>query len=178
VLSNEVTSTRTMYLKMAWQKLKVLILNCHYQIRFILQPYRPPRPVTGIALLLLALHYYDIFHGCQWSRMAEGEKWWFGKDVKGNGHRLFQVTFNGKATTGLEPIGYRGALLTCLLQVNVYVTHNLLNVLVQIANRMELKKIQRKSARMTERIQKTLSNYSLCFGQDSNQMPQNKSHMH
>jgi hypothetical protein len=43
-----------------------------------------------------------------------------------------------KAATGLEPIGYRGALLSSLLQVNVYVTHNLLNVLVQIAKRMEL----------------------------------------
>jgi hypothetical protein len=36
-------------------------------------------------------------------------------------------------------IGYRGALLSCLLQVNVYVTHNMLNVLVQIANKMGLK---------------------------------------
>jgi hypothetical protein len=43
-------------------------------------------------------------------------------------------------TTGLEPIGYRGALLSSLLQANVYVTHNLLNVLVQIANKMGLKK--------------------------------------
>jgi hypothetical protein len=33
----------------------------------------------------------------------------------------------------LTTIGYRGALLSSLLQVNVYVTHNLLNVLVQIA---------------------------------------------
>jgi hypothetical protein len=39
-----------------------------------------------------------------------------------------------KATTGLVPTGYRGALLSSLLQVSVYVTHNLLNVLVQIAN--------------------------------------------
>jgi hypothetical protein len=45
-----------------------------------------------------------------------------------------------KATTGLEPIGYRGALLSCLLQVNVYVTHNLLNVLVQTENKMGFKK--------------------------------------
>jgi hypothetical protein len=42
--------------------------------------------------------------------------------------------------TGFEPIGYRGALLSSLLQVNVYVTHNLLNVLVQIANKMGFKK--------------------------------------
>jgi hypothetical protein len=40
----------------------------------------------------------------------------------------------------LGPIGYR-ALLSSLLQVNVYVTHSLLNVLVQIANKMGLKKI-------------------------------------
>jgi hypothetical protein len=39
------------------------------------------------------------------------------------------------------PIGYRGALLSSLLQVNVYVTHNLLNVLVQTTNKMRLKKI-------------------------------------
>jgi hypothetical protein len=38
------------------------------------------------------------------------------------------------------PIGSRGALLSSLLQVNVYVTHNLLNVLVQIANKMGFKK--------------------------------------
>jgi hypothetical protein len=43
------------------------------------------------------------------------------------------------ATTGLEPIGYRGALLSSFLQVNVYVTHNLLIVLLQIANKMGLK---------------------------------------
>jgi hypothetical protein len=48
--------------------------------------------------------------------------------------------FFPKATTGLEPIGYRGALLSSLLQVNVYVTHILLNVLVQIANKMGFKK--------------------------------------
>jgi hypothetical protein len=41
-----------------------------------------------------------------------------------------------EATTGLEPIGYRGALLSSLLQVNIYVTHDLLNILVQIANKM------------------------------------------
>jgi hypothetical protein len=45
-----------------------------------------------------------------------------------------------KATTGLVPIGYRGALLSSLLHATVYVTHNLLNVLVQIANKMGLKK--------------------------------------
>jgi hypothetical protein len=48
--------------------------------------------------------------------------------------------FFPEAATGLEPIGYRGALLSSLLEVNVYVTHNLLNVLVQIANKMGLKK--------------------------------------
>jgi hypothetical protein len=51
---------------------------------------------------------------------------------------------NSKATPGLVPIGYRGALLSSLLQVTVYVTHNLLNVLVQIANKMKLKKINVK----------------------------------
>jgi hypothetical protein len=44
--------------------------------------------------------------------------------------------FPCKATTGLEPIGYRGTLLSSLLQVNVYVT----KVLVQIANKMGFKK--------------------------------------
>jgi hypothetical protein len=39
------------------------------------------------------------------------------------------------------PIGYRGALLSSLLHVYVYVTHNLLNVLVQISNKMGLKNI-------------------------------------
>jgi hypothetical protein len=34
----------------------------------------------------------------------------------------------------------RGALLSSLLQVNIYVTQNLLNVLVQILNKMGLKK--------------------------------------
>jgi hypothetical protein len=41
-------------------------------------------------------------------------------------------------------MNYRGALLSSLLQVNVYVTHNLLNVLVQIANKMGLKKVNKK----------------------------------
>jgi hypothetical protein len=45
-----------------------------------------------------------------------------------------------KATTGLEPIGYRGALLSSLLHVTVYVTRNLLNALVQIANKMGFKR--------------------------------------
>jgi hypothetical protein len=49
--------------------------------------------------------------------------------------------FFPSATTGLEPIDYRGALLSSLLQVNVYVTHNLLIVLVQIANKWDLKKM-------------------------------------
>jgi hypothetical protein len=44
------------------------------------------------------------------------------------------------ATTDLVPTGYRGELLSSLLHVNVYVTHNLLNVLVQIANKMGFKK--------------------------------------
>jgi hypothetical protein len=39
-----------------------------------------------------------------------------------------------KAATGLVPISYRGALLSSHPQANVYVTQNLLNVLVQIAN--------------------------------------------
>jgi hypothetical protein len=45
-----------------------------------------------------------------------------------------------KALTGLVPIGYRGALLSSLLHVTVYVTHNLMNVLVQIANKIGFKK--------------------------------------
>jgi hypothetical protein len=50
------------------------------------------------------------------------------------------VAWAADFTTGLEPIGYRGALLSFLLQVNVYVTHNLLIVLVQIVNKMGFKK--------------------------------------
>jgi hypothetical protein len=53
-------------------------------------------------------------------------------------HYYFYVSAS-KATTGLEPVGYRGELLSSLLQVNVCVTFNLLNVLVQIANKMGLK---------------------------------------
>jgi hypothetical protein len=46
-----------------------------------------------------------------------------------------------KATRGLEPISYRGALLSTLLHATVYVfLHDLLNVLVQIANKMGLQK--------------------------------------
>jgi hypothetical protein len=37
-------------------------------------------------------------------------------------------------------ISDRETLLSSLLHVNVYVTHNLLNVLVQIANQMEFKR--------------------------------------
>jgi hypothetical protein len=47
-------------------------------------------------------------------------------------------------TTSLVPTGYRGALLNSLLHVTLYVTHNLLNVLVQIPNKMGLKKIYLK----------------------------------
>jgi hypothetical protein len=50
------------------------------------------------------------------------------------------LVFFPKATTGLVPIGYRGALLSSLLQVNVYVTNNLLNVIAHIANKMGLNK--------------------------------------
>jgi hypothetical protein len=46
-----------------------------------------------------------------------------------------------KATRGLEPISYRGALLSTLLHAAVYVfLRNLLNVLVQIANKVGLQK--------------------------------------
>jgi hypothetical protein len=55
---------------------------------------------------------------------------------------IYQVsrnpTFNPQ--TGLVPIDYRGAMLSSLLHVTVYVTHNLLNVLVQIANKIGFKK--------------------------------------
>jgi hypothetical protein len=45
-----------------------------------------------------------------------------------------------KATRGFEPISYRGALLSTLLHATVYTfLHNLLNVPVQIANKMGLK---------------------------------------
>jgi hypothetical protein len=42
-----------------------------------------------------------------------------------------------KATRGIEPSSYRRALLNTLLHATVYmILHNLLNVLVQIANKM------------------------------------------
>jgi ribosomal protein L32E len=66
-------------------------------------------------------------------------------EISSGTHLCYRLVLVGyfitKATTGLVPIGYRGALLSSLLQVNVYVTHNLLNVLVQIANKMGLKKL-------------------------------------
>jgi hypothetical protein len=44
-----------------------------------------------------------------------------------------------KATEGLEPISYREVLVSTLLHATVYMfLHNLLNVLVQIANKMGL----------------------------------------
>jgi hypothetical protein len=46
-----------------------------------------------------------------------------------------------KATRGLEPISYSGVLLTTLLHATVYMfLHKLLNVLVQIENKMGLEK--------------------------------------
>jgi hypothetical protein len=46
-----------------------------------------------------------------------------------------------KAARGFEPISYRGALVSTFLHATVYVfLHNLLNVLVQIANKMGFKK--------------------------------------
>jgi hypothetical protein len=46
-----------------------------------------------------------------------------------------------KSARGFEPISYRGALLSTLLHATVYVfLHNLLNVLIQIENRMLLQK--------------------------------------
>jgi hypothetical protein len=46
-----------------------------------------------------------------------------------------------KATRGFEPISYRGVLLSTLLRATVYMfLRNLLNVLVQIANKMGLTK--------------------------------------
>jgi hypothetical protein len=46
-----------------------------------------------------------------------------------------------KATTGLVSISYREALLRTLLQPLHTFAHNLLNVLVQITNKMGLQKI-------------------------------------
>jgi hypothetical protein len=47
-----------------------------------------------------------------------------------------------KATRGLEPISYRGVLVSTLLHATVTMfLHNLLNVLVQIADRIKFKKI-------------------------------------
>jgi hypothetical protein len=44
-----------------------------------------------------------------------------------------------KTTRGLEPISYRLALLSTFLHATVYMLlHNLLNVLVKIANKMGL----------------------------------------
>jgi hypothetical protein len=46
-----------------------------------------------------------------------------------------------KGTRGFEPISYRGAQLSTLLHATVYIfLHNLLNVLVHIANKMGLQK--------------------------------------
>jgi hypothetical protein len=46
-----------------------------------------------------------------------------------------------KATRGLEPISYRGLLLSTLLHASVYMfLNNLLNALVHIANKMGLQK--------------------------------------
>jgi hypothetical protein len=46
-----------------------------------------------------------------------------------------------KATRGFEPISYSGVLASTLLHTAVYVSlHNLLNVLVHIANKMGLQK--------------------------------------
>jgi hypothetical protein len=56
-------------------------------------------------------------------------------DLSQSDFRLFP-----KATRCLEPISYRGAILSTLVHATVYVTHNLLNVLVQIANKMGLQK--------------------------------------
>jgi hypothetical protein len=54
--------------------------------------------------------------------------------------RLHDATFQ-KATRGIEPISYRGVQVSTLLHAIVYMfLHNLLNVLVQIAN----KKFQKK----------------------------------
>jgi hypothetical protein len=44
-------------------------------------------------------------------------------------------------TRGREPLSYRGALLSTLLHASVHALHSLLNVLVQIANKMGLQKI-------------------------------------
>jgi hypothetical protein len=74
-----------------------------------------------------------------------------------------------EATTGFLPIGYRGALLSTLLHVNVYVTHNLLNVLVQIANKMVFKKRKRQCFRMSpwssEQTRKLPKLHILCDNQ-------------
>jgi hypothetical protein len=63
-------------------------------------------------------------------------------------------------TRGLEPISYRGSLLNTLLHAIVYVfLHNLLNVLVQIANKMELQKIYIKQLRV--RVSESFQNWLL-----------------
>jgi hypothetical protein len=50
-----------------------------------------------------------------------------------------ECTSTPKATRGLESISYRGALLSTLLHATVYMfLHNLLNVLLQIANKLAL----------------------------------------
>jgi hypothetical protein len=63
--------------------------------------------------------------------------------VSGNGNSLITLaaTINPEATRGLEPISYRGVLVSTLLHATVYVLlHNLINVLVQTANKMGFKK--------------------------------------
>jgi hypothetical protein len=48
----------------------------------------------------------------------------------------YKILFFPKATRGFEPISYRGVRVSTLLHVIVYVfLYNLLNVLVQIANK-------------------------------------------
>jgi hypothetical protein len=62
------------------------------------------------------------------------------------GNWIFNIIYLfRKATRGLEHISYKGALLSTLLHATVYIyiymfLHNLLNVLVQIANKMGLQK--------------------------------------
>jgi hypothetical protein len=70
---------------------------------------------------------------------------WHGKQHATVERTVFSVsrklTATAKATRGFEPISYRGVLVTTLLHAIVYVfLHNLLNVLVQIANKIGLPK--------------------------------------
>jgi hypothetical protein len=90
--------------------------------------------------------------------------------MKANESKSIHVTFTTRRETcpplgpykvymdrGLEPISYRGALLSTLLHATLYMfLHNLLNVLVQIANKMGLqRKMDTRAVETNDHIDNT-----------------------